>query len=169
MTFYRLYLGSAWPLPSVSRFTNMSIVDKRVRLALAHRKVMLVLAEPSTFQPEQDLQAIALGAGIADFQILHRSRKTAAWNFLSDPQCPLRICILGMISSVLERMTYEWFGAGREEADTHDVLKRDGVVCKGMATFLELIGTWHMEDRRQRCGPPPVIPRLSIGQWTTMI
>ena len=38
------------------------------------------------------------------------------------------------------------WGRGGEDAETHDVLKGDGVVCKGMATFLELIGTWHMED-----------------------
>lgn len=50
-----------------------------MRLALAHRRIMLVLVEPFALRSDEELNPLSLGAGMGDYQLLHRSRKHAVW------------------------------------------------------------------------------------------
>ena len=142
MLYYRVFLGSSWPLPSVTKFTNMSIIDRRVRLGLATHNIMRVLVEPFVFEHSEDISIYSVGAGMSDYQVVHRGRKSNVWQWISSPDCLWKVNVMGTITAVLDKLTYSWIGAGQEPAFVHDVICDGGIVGVAQQSLLQLLETW---------------------------
>lgn len=57
-----------------------------------------------------------------------------------------QIGILGVLCSVLDKLTFSWFGAGADNANVHDVLSADGVVVMAQRALLRLLQSWHIDN-----------------------
>lgn len=79
MAFAKVYLGSSWPLPSVTKFTNLSTVGCKVQLAFAHHEVLRWLVEPYEYTGEAPPSFLNLGGSMSEFQALYRSRKQSVF------------------------------------------------------------------------------------------
>jgi hypothetical protein len=141
--YFRVYLGSPWPLPSVTKFTNMAIGDKKVQLGLAHRNVLRILLEPFHYTGEDVPSLLTVGSGMSDYQIVHRVRKHDVYNWaVVDASSKWHVSVIGRLCSVLDALTYQWFNASGPETSIHSIIKVDGVVGKAQQEFLTLLDSW---------------------------
>lgn len=147
MTYYKVYLGSSWPLPSVTKFTHMSIVMRRVMLGLSHHRILMTLIEPCECDmTDETINIFSLGSGQSDFQVVHRGRKFVVWQWMATPLRSWQICILAELGQVLDNLTYDWFGACKDPAPAHDVIKDGGLIGKAQHILLELLDQWSNDD-----------------------
>lgn len=148
--YYRFYLGASWPVPSVTKFTNMSIIDKRIQLAFAQHGIVNALIEPFDEQQEHFVpHLLDMGSGMSDFQTIHRARKysIAEWA-LRTPDTRWHAAILASLAAVLDKLTYEWFGKNDVRASLCEVLAGSGVVCRAQGALANFLSSWH-EDESQ--------------------
>jgi hypothetical protein len=146
MVYFRLFLGSAWPLPSVTKFTNTAVIDRRVRLAMALHGIFKVLVEPFEFKITEEINIFNVGSGFSDFQLVHRGRKHQVWKWSEEPHMRWDSSVLGVLTTELDSMMYKWFGAGSEPGFMHDVVKDDGIVGAALEAFARLLEEWHNND-----------------------
>jgi len=144
MMYYTLYLGSPWPLPLVTKFTNMSIVDRKVQFAYAHRGILRILVEPFEYSSSQAPTLLSMGAGMSDYQVIYRTRKAAVYSWtILDTLTRWTNPILGTLGQVLDALTYGWFcDASGELVSMHDVLRAGGLVGKAMEKFIKQLDAW---------------------------
>lgn len=146
MMYFNFYLQVSWPTPAVTRFTNLRIVDKHVQLGLAQHGVLAVLIEPFEHVGEAVPSLLELGAGMIEFQVIHRARKQCIYGWLvQTPSAKWHAGILSALTGVLDKLTYEWFGS-EQVATMHDIIRSGGVIGTAQNTLLRLLTEWPVAD-----------------------
>ncbi len=139
MCYYKFYLGSAWPLPSVTKFTNLSIVSKKVQLAYAHHNLLVLLVEPYEYAGAPAPSLLCNGSGLSDYQIVYRCRKHDVYNWAVASETRWHSAITSTLCEVLDRVTYCAFGIGGKVPSVHTMLT---TVADVQQRFLDLLDGW---------------------------
>lgn len=136
------YLGRGWPLPSVTKFTNMGITSKKVQFAYAHHNILSVLVEPYEYVGDPAPALLSAGSSASEFQVVHRVRKDVVHTWaIKEPDTRWKSAILSVITNLIDKLLYDAFGGQGEATSTHESLHRvaetqDGL-CKLLAAWCD--------------------------------
>ena len=140
MMYYKFYLGSSWPLPSVTKFTNVSIVSKKVQLAFAHHGILAVLVEPYEYSGDPLPSLLSTGSGLSDYQVVHRVRKHDIYEWaVCVPDTKWKSGILSVLCDVLDSLTYIAFCHDGKTVTMHGNLE---TVATAEERLLRLLEEW---------------------------
>ena len=144
--YVRVYLGSAWPVPAVSRFTHTSMILKKLSLAFAHHGLITALVEPTDAEKGEALpELLAPGSSLSEFQAAHRVRKNEVFNWVVAPGTRWEMPIMLVLTAPLDELIYVWFRRKDRRLSMHDVVCGGGVLGKRGFQLLRLLSTW-VED-----------------------
>lgn len=148
MAYVCLYLGSSWPVPSVSRFTHTQTILAKVCFGFQHHNLFSILVEPFSLSPhEQDVPNILeLGGSLSEYQVVHRMRKHVIHSWALDAATKWTCGIFFVLQNPLSKMTYEIFGSSEKPLTLHDLVCDDGVVDATQKAFAKLLVTWKSEN-----------------------
>ena len=130
VAYVSVLVGKSWPIPTVSRFTNIQQCVSMGLLGCAlHGLLAHIVPAPRTRPEGNDRQPDLdeCGAQDTDFAIVQGIRERKVYKaFVEDKLAPAKIAIFAQCLLILDGLTYDFLEGNGEKMTLHRLVARDG-------------------------------------------